>query len=96
MFKKPATDSISATDRDVILLRSPQTSVENLVHGWDAIAAALKESSRTMDGGDREKVAKNIAYAERRAACVGSLNASNVGIELESLHRAIGEAKRFY
>jgi hypothetical protein len=95
MFKKPATASISDSARVVILLRSAQTAVENLVHGWDAISAALAESSRE-NGGDRAKVKANIAYAERRAACVGSLNSSDVGIELESLQAAIADAKRFF
>jgi hypothetical protein len=95
MFRKPVTGSLSLDDFTCMTLRSAATPVECLVHGWDAIAAALKESSK-LDGGDRAKVKKNIAYAAKQQARVARHPRADVMDEAAELAKAIADAERFF
>ncbi len=95
MFSKPVTGSLSLEDFTCMTLRSAATPVECLVHGWSAIAAVLKESSR-MDGGDRAKVKANIAYAAKQQARVARHPRLDITEEAAELARAIADAERFF
>ena len=54
---RPLTAAVSTTDVEVILLRSPVTVVEHLLHAWDALAIACRAES-----------AGNIAKHDRAVA----------------------------
>lgn len=95
MFTKPVTSSISPAERTCIILRSPALPVECLVHGWDAISSALDESSR-LDGGDRTKAAKNIAYARKCQERVCRHPRPDITEEAAELGRAIVDAERYF
>src|SRR4029079_2996627 len=95
VFSKPVTSKLSLEDFTCMTLRSAASPVECLVHVWDAIAAALKESSRNFEGGDRAKVKKNIDYAVKRQARVARHPRLDIMEEAAELARAINDAKRF-
>lgn len=92
MFSKPVTGAMSLEVQADITLRSPALPVEFLVHGWDALRAALRDSERD----DRDRVAKNIAYAKKCQARVARHPRLDITEEASELDRAIADAERFF